>query len=168
MSTFPREDHRVSVCCGNALCMLPTVSLKILRRKASKGWDLIKLIMSTIMGIKWKWLFFFKTECMTRKNSMTTRMVWCHCFNLCQGSSNFTYHCFCTSNAIATRCTRQITSGILWTQSDTGTASAGHEELLKRHRPGNISPCFSKEKLTVTSFMPSCYLYGNREDSRAL
>ena len=59
MSTFPREDHRVSVCCGNALCMLPTVSLKILRRKASKGWDLIKLIMSTIMGIKWKWLFFF-------------------------------------------------------------------------------------------------------------
>lgn len=32
--------------------------LKILKRKASKGWDLIKLIMFTIIDIKWNWLFF--------------------------------------------------------------------------------------------------------------
>ena len=62
-----------------------------------KSWDLIKLIMFTIIDIKWNCLFF-KTECMTRKNSMTTRIVWCHCFNLRQGISNFTYHCFCISN----------------------------------------------------------------------
>ena len=88
-------------------------------------------------------LAFFKTEYMTRKNLMTTIIVWCHCFNLCQesevtqscptlcspmdcslpgfsvhgifqarvlerivisftnlcqGISNFTYHCFCISN----------------------------------------------------------------------
>ena len=195
MSTFLWDDHHISVCCREALCMLPIVSLKTLKIKAFKGWNLIRLIIFTIIDIKWNRLFFFffKTECKTRKNSVTTRIVWCQCFNLCQesevtqscptlcspmdcslpgfsvhgifqarvleriaitlanlcqGISNFTYHCFCISNVNINSVQQENHILELCEHSLTCGLAVQDMKSCWNFRLGDVSPCFSKKKLS--------------------
>lgn len=84
MNTFPWNNHHILIC-YKALCVLSILLLRILKRQAFNGWILIKLIMLTAPSCIFScetgfflFCFVFKTEC-SRKNTMITSTVWCHC-----------------------------------------------------------------------------------------
>lgn len=43
----------------------------------------------------------------------TTTVVWCHCYDLCQDTSNFVHHCSCIMSINVNAVKRQILSNVI-------------------------------------------------------
>lgn len=91
LAVFPWDNHCSSICSRSALCAFPTLSHKILKRCILKCQDLTNNFYCCRDILKWNHHFLFWL--------CVTQYIWCHCLDLCCGTSSFSHHCFCTTSA---------------------------------------------------------------------
>lgn len=75
-NVFPHDNHQILTRNRSALCVLPILSHRILKRHVLKGPDLIILIYLCFVKdtLKWKWMCW-------PEESNDHYAVWCHCLH---------------------------------------------------------------------------------------